>query len=54
MLEAIKGYIGFYPGKLECYVDGEHVSPQPGEFYGGWVTHNIVGPMKGEPGTGWW
>ena len=52
--EAVKGYIGFYPGKLECYVDGERVSPQPGEFYGGWVTHNIVGPMKGAPGTGWW
>jgi hypothetical protein len=37
-----------------CFVDGERVLPQPGDFYGGWVTHEIVGPFKGDPGTRGW
>lgn len=52
--EAIAGYLAFYPGRLECLVDGERVKPQPGGFYGGWVTSEIVGPFKGAPGTGDW
>lgn len=51
---AIAGYLSFYPARVECYVDGERVRPQPGEFYGGWVTHEIVGPVKGLPGTEGW
>ena len=51
---AIRGAFSFYPGRVECYVDGARVRPQPGGFYGGWVTDEIVGPMKGEPGTGHW
>lgn len=51
---AIAGYFSFYPGRVESYVDGERVLPQPGGFYGGWVTGEIVGPFKGEPGTGHW
>lgn len=50
----VKGYVSFYPGRVDCYVDGEHVRPQPGGFYGGWITDEIVGPFKGEPGTGHW
>lgn len=51
---ALQGFISFYPGKLECYLDDERVRPQPGRFYGGWVTDEIVGPFKGEPGSlGW-
>lgn len=50
----IDGYFSFYPALVDCYVDGEKVIPQPGGFYGGWVTPEIVGPMKGEPGTGGW
>ncbi len=43
------------PGRVErCLVDGEVVRPQPGEFYGGWVTSSVVGPFKGEPGTAGW
>jgi len=51
----IAGYIALYPGQMEaCYVDDERVVPQPGGFYGGWITAAIVGPFKGEPGTlGW-
>lgn len=52
--EAIAGYVSFYPGRLECFVDDERVRPQPGGFYGGWVTDEVVGPFKGEPGTGTW
>lgn len=47
-------YTAFYPGRIACYLDGERVQPQPGKFYGGWVTANIVGPFKGEPGTAHW
>ena len=51
----IKDYVAFYPGLMDaCYVDGELVLPQPGEFYGGWITSDIVGPFKGEPGSWGW
>lgn len=50
------GYaITFYPGRVErATVDGEMVNPQPGSFYGGWITSEIVGPFKGEPGSEGW
>lgn len=50
----ITGYYAFYPDAVECYVDGERVQPQPGSFYGGWVTSEVVGPFKGEEGSGGW
>ena len=52
--EAIRDHLAFYPSLLECSVDGELATPQPGEFYGGWVTSQVVGPFKGSPGTSWW
>jgi uncharacterized protein (DUF427 family) len=53
--ESIGGHIAFYPHLMDaCYVDGERVQPQAGGFYGGWVTDDIVGPFKGEPGTQGW
>ena len=51
---AIRNYLAFYPGRLECYVDGERVRAQAGGFYGGWITREIVGPFKGETGTSDW
>ena len=51
---ALKDYLSFYPGRIACFVDGERVLPQPGRFYGGWITSGVVGPFKGEPGTGHW
>ena len=46
--EDLKDYIALYPGRMdECRVDGEAVQPQPGDFYGGWITKDIVGPFKG-------
>ena len=50
----IAGYFSFYPGRLHCTVDGETVRAQPGDYYGGWVTAEIVGPTKGAPGSAWW
>jgi len=51
---AIARWPSFYPGRIECRVDGERVKPQPGGFYGGWMTSEICGPVKGVPGTGHW
>jgi uncharacterized protein (DUF427 family) len=51
---AISGYLAFYASKLECFVAGERVRPQPGGFYGGWITSELTGPFKGEPGSGSW
>jgi uncharacterized protein (DUF427 family) len=51
----ITNHVAFYAGPMDaCTVDGQRVIPQPGEFYGGWITADVVGPFKGEPGTlGW-
>lgn len=51
----IAHYLAFYPSKIDaCFVDGVHVKAQPGDFYGGWITPDIVGPFKGDPGTVGW
>jgi uncharacterized protein (DUF427 family) len=52
--DKLRGFIAFYPGRVECFLGGERVRAQPGRFYGGWITSEIVGPFKGEPGTGHW
>jgi uncharacterized protein (DUF427 family) len=51
----IAGYVAFYAGRMDaCYVDDELVVAQPGGFYGGWITANVVGPFKGGPGSRGW
>lgn len=51
----IKNYIAFYPSKMDaCFVDDELVQSQEGDFYGGWITKDIVGPFKGGAGTWGW
>jgi uncharacterized protein (DUF427 family) len=51
----ITNHLAFYPSKVEaCYIDGERVQAQQGDFYGGWITSDIVGPFKGGPGTAGW
>ena len=52
--DMLQRYVSFYPGRIACFVDNERVEPQPGRFYGGWITSDVVGPFKGEPGTGHW
>ncbi len=55
MYRSIRNFVAFYAGKMDrCTVDGEVVQPQPGGFYGGWITQDIVGPFKGMPGTMSW
>lgn len=51
----LSGHAAVYPARTDrCLVDGEVVRPQPGGFYGGWITSRVAGPFKGEPGTGFW
>ena len=51
----IKDHIAFYPSLMDnCWVDGEKVQAQKGDFYAGWITSGIVGPFKGTPGTAGW
>ena len=55
----IAGHMAFYASRLaehdfDCWVDDERVIPQAGDFYGGWITSNLRGPFKGEPGSHHW
>jgi uncharacterized protein (DUF427 family) len=53
--EAIRDHLAFYAGRVdEAWVGEERATPQPGRFYGGWITSRIVGPFKGGPGTQGW
>ena len=52
---ALQDHLAFYAGRVDaCQVEGVAVMPQPGDFYGGWVTPNLTGPIKGGPGTAGW
>ena len=50
----LKDCLAFYPGFVECSIDGERAQPQPGGFYGGWITKDVVGPFKGIAGSWGW
>lgn len=53
--EALRGHLAFYVKRVDaCFVDEQHVQAQPGDFYGGWVTSEILGPLKGGPGSERW
>lgn len=53
--ESIKDHLAFYPSKVDaCFVGNEKVKAQDGDFYGGWITSDIVGPFKGATGTWGW
>ncbi len=52
--EEIRDYVAFYPVRVDGFVGDVQVKPQPGGYYGGWVTPEIVGPIKGEPGSEGW
>lgn len=48
-------HVAFYPARMDdCWLDGERVQAQQGDFYGGWRTSKVVGPFKGAPGTWGW
>jgi uncharacterized protein (DUF427 family) len=51
----LQDHIAFYAAPFEgCFVDGEQAVPQPGGFYGGWITSKVAGPFKGIPGSRFW
>ena len=53
--EEIAGYFAFYAQAVDhCFVGEEEVIPQPGRYYGGWITANLTGPFKGVPGSEAW
>ena len=53
--EVLRDHIAFYCASMDaCFVGEERARPQPGCFYGGWITDGVVGPFKGEPGTEDW
>jgi uncharacterized protein (DUF427 family) len=53
--EQLVDHVAIYPGRVDrCTVDGEVVEPQPGGFYGGWITSRVTGPFKGGPGSSGW
>lgn len=51
----LRDHVAFYAAAMDaCFVDGERVVPQPGGFYGGWITSAVAGPFKGVPGSRFW
>jgi uncharacterized protein (DUF427 family) len=51
----LRDHVAFYAAPFDrCMVAGEIVVPQPGEFYGGWITSRVTGPFKGIPGSRFW
>ncbi|EYF02465.1 Hypothetical protein CAP_7087 [Chondromyces apiculatus DSM 436] len=52
---ALRDHLAVYAGPMDAvWLDDERVTPQPGGFYGGWITAELIGPFKGGPGTlGW-
>ncbi len=51
----LRNHVALYAAAMDvCLVDGERVEPQPGGFYGGWVTSTVTGPFKGIPGSHGW
>ena len=53
--EDLRDHIAFYPRPVDAaWLDDERVQAQPGDFYGGWITSDLIGPFKGPPGTRGW
>jgi uncharacterized protein (DUF427 family) len=47
---ALAGWFAVYPALMDgCWLDGEQITPQPGGFYGGWISSKVLGPFKGDP-----
>ena len=53
--DSLADHVAFYPGRVDAaWLDDERVLAQTGDFYGGWITTQLVGPFKGAPGTAYW
>ena len=52
---SLRDHVAFYAWPFDgCFVDDERATPQPGNFYGGWISSDVAGPFKGAPGTRLW
>lgn len=52
---ALRDHVSVYPSRMDaCFLDDERVLAQEGDFYGGWITKDLIGPFKGGPGTRGW
>lgn len=52
---SLKDHVAFYAAPFDqCLIDGERATPQPGGFYGGWISSHVAGPFKGVPGSRFW
>jgi hypothetical protein len=51
---ALRDHVAFYPSRVDCVLDLEKVRAQAGGFYAGWISSDVVGPFKGDPGSGDW
>jgi uncharacterized protein (DUF427 family) len=52
---SLRDYVAFYAAPFDgCFVDDTRVTPQPGSFYGGWISPDVVGPFKGVSGSNFW
>lgn len=52
---SLQHHVAFYAWPFDsCFIDDERVTPQPGTFYGGWISSDIAGPFKGVPGSHFW
>ena len=51
---ALADCVALYPLHLDCTVDSLPVRSQLGGFYGSWITVELTGPFKGEPGSEGW
>ena len=48
----LRDHVALYAAPFDCCgIDVETVVPQPGQFYGGWITSEVVGPLKGVSGS---
>ena len=53
--EALRDHVAFYPGRVDAaWIGDERVQAQESDFYGGWITSDLIGPFKGPPGTRGW
>ena len=53
--EALRDHVAFYPARVDAaWLDDERNVGQEGDFYGGWISSDLVGPFKGAPGTAGW
>jgi hypothetical protein len=44
--ESLTDHFAFYPGRIAAWLDDERVIAQDGDFYGGWISAELLGPFR--------